>query len=53
MLTHLMLGGSGDMPPRKILDPLRSLLVHFQVNLHVVLRLHLLHSVNHAYERNW
>ena len=32
----------GHGPPGK-LDPLRSLLVHFQVNLH-----YLLHSVNHA-----
>ena len=37
-VTHLMQGGSGGMhPPRKILDPLKSLLVQFQGNIHVTL----------------
>ena len=33
--THLMLEGSGACYPRN-LDPLRSLLVHFQLTLHYV-----------------
>ena len=35
--AHLMLGGSEGMLPHENLDPLRQLLVHFQVTLHYLL----------------
>ena len=41
--AHFMLGGSGGMLPLKKFRPLKSLLVHFQVNVHYIS-----HSVNHA-----